>query len=261
MVCPPGFTRDRSVSIPHFLTLPRPSRYDENVPRPQNQRARGAIRLFLLALAVLASAAFTPNRFQKIFHSNAAAVVRIRATTPSLQRHASAFLVRSDGTMLTSAAAVAGADSVVIVDAQGRDLAVEVIASNSELGVAVLRAPSAGDLPTVKLGTSRALRDGDWVVGISHGDDGEASAVAGCVSQLGRARPAGTDGDPSARRFVLDAATAPGGPVLNLDGEVVGVAVQRKGVRRAVAVAIDDVKPFLLGLRAAAPPAKQEERS
>jgi len=195
--------------------------------------------LVLAIGAVLGTGAFTPYRFQEIFHQNAAAVVRVRATMPYGERFASAFLVHPNGTLVTAADSVAGASALHIVDGSGNALAVELVAHDPARGVAVLRAPSNGSVPVARLSQSAQLRQGDWLVGIAYGTGSAPEAIAGCISAVARSEASG-------HIYTIDAATDAGGPFFNVAGEVVAVSIGRQGARRARAVAIDDVRDFIV---------------
>lgn len=195
--------------------------------------------LILAIGLVLGAGAFTPYRFQEIFHQNAPTVVRVRATSHHGERFASAFLVHTNGTLVTAADIVADASALHIVDGFGNALAVEPVARDPAHGVAVLRAPSSGSVPVARLGQSDRLRQGDWLVGIAHGTGSAPEAIAGCISAVTRSAASG-------RVFTIDAATDAGGPFFNVDGEVVAISIGRKGARRARAIAIDDVRDFIL---------------
>lgn len=167
-------------------------------------------------------------------------MLRLRSELPGGSIYTTAFLVRHDGTMITSDRAVRGARAIHVVDPSGGTLPCEVLRHDPELGVAILRAPSAGLLPIVQLGPATRLRKGDWVVGIGHDEHGQVSARAGCVSRVFTPRGAG-----QARHFVIDAATTEGGAVLDLQGRVVALVLRPRGARRAEALAIDVLLPVL----------------
>ncbi|MBN2358624.1 MAG: serine protease [Deltaproteobacteria bacterium] len=203
---------------------------------------RGRHCRICLALAIaiaLGGATFTPYRFQEIFHQNAAAVVRLRATILHGERFGSAFLVHPNGTLVTAAASVFGASALHLVDTFGNALAVELVASDQASGVAVLRAPSSGSIPVARLGRSARLRRGDWLVGVAYAAGSAPEAIAGCISAI-----TGVEG--GGRVFTIDAATDAGGPFFNVDGEVVAVSIGLKGARRARAIPIDDVRDFIV---------------
>lgn len=205
--------------------------------------------LVLAGLALAATGTVSPYRFQEVFRANEAAVLRLRSDTDAGAVYTTAFLVRDDGTMLTADRAVRGAHGVHVVDPTGHTLPCQLLRHDPALGVAILRAPSAGLLPTVQIGQAKAVRHGDWVVGIGHDEKGQASARAGCISRVFRSKAAGHP-----RHFVIDAATSEGGPVLDLQGRAVAIVLRPEGARRAQALSIDELRPLLREL-ASAPPA------
>jgi serine protease Do len=90
--------------------------------------------------------------------------------------------------------------------------------------VALLKV-EADDLPTLRLGTARQLKVGEWVLAIGSPFGFEHSVTAGIVSAKGRSLPS----ENYVPFIQTDVAINPGnsgGPLFNLDGEVVGINSQ-----------------------------------
>ena len=107
----------------------------------------------------------------------------------------------------------------------GRSFDADVAGRSRSLDLALLRLRDVpGDLPTVPVGDSDALRVGELVYAVGHPWGRLGAATAGVVSGLGAARWPGRG---SSTRYVQsDVALAPGnsgGPLLNARGEVVGI--------------------------------------
>jgi serine protease Do len=151
----------------------------------------------------------------------------------------SGFVVAADGVVLTNAHVVAGADEVTVTLTDQREFRAKVVGSDAATDVAVLKI-DARDLPTVRLGDPAKLRVGDWVVAIGTPYGLENTVTSGIVSAKSRALP----GDAVVPFIQTDAAVNPGnsgGPLFNLDGEVVGINSQifsRSGGFQGVAFAI-----------------------
>ncbi len=136
----------------------------------------------------------------------------------------SGFIVSADGYILTNAHVVRDAEEVTVKLTDKREYKAKVVGSDPQTDVAVLKI-DATDLPTVKLGNSKDVDVGEWVVAIGSPYGFENSVTAGIVSAKGRALPDGT----YVPFIQTDVAVNPGnsgGPLFNLKGEVVGINSQ-----------------------------------
>ncbi len=136
----------------------------------------------------------------------------------------SGFIIRNDGLILTNAHVVNGASEVTVRLTDRREFTAKVVGVDTKSDVAVIRIP-AKDLPTVRLGDSRSLKVGEWVLAIGAPFGFENSATAGIVSAKGRTLP-----DSGYVPFIqTDVPINPGnsgGPLFNMRGEVVGINSQ-----------------------------------
>ena len=134
----------------------------------------------------------------------------------------SGFIISDDGYILTNAHVVAEFDDVNVrlADAK-REFKAKVIGVDKRSDVALLKVEAQG-LPTAKLGNSSGLEPGDWVAAIGSPFGFANTITAGIVSAKGRSLP-----DEMYVPFIqTDVAVNPGnsgGPLLNLQGEVVGI--------------------------------------
>ncbi|MGA9164352.1 MAG: DegQ family serine endoprotease [Thiobacillus sp.] len=136
----------------------------------------------------------------------------------------SGFIVSSDGTILTNAHVVRGADEVIVKLTDKRKFTAKVIGSDARTDVAVLRI-TASNLPTVKLGNPDKLRVGEAVAAIGSPFGFENSVTSGIVSAKGRSLPS----ENYVPYIQTDVAINPGnsgGPLFNMKGEVVGINSQ-----------------------------------
>jgi serine protease Do len=151
----------------------------------------------------------------------------------------SGFIVGSDGTILTNAHVVSGADEVVVKLIDKRSFTAKVVGADPRTDVAVLKI-TASNLPTVKLGDPDKLRVGEAVAAIGSPFGFENSVTAGIVSAKGRSLPS----ESYVPYIQTDVAINPGnsgGPLFNLKGEVVGINSQiysRSGGYQGVSFAI-----------------------
>jgi len=135
---------------------------------------------------------------------------------------ASGFIISEDGYILTNAHVVDGFDdvSVRLADAK-REFKAKVVGFDKRTDVALLKVEAKG-LPVATLGNSKALQPGEWVAAIGSPFGFANTITAGIVSATERSLP-----DEVYVPFIqTDVAVNPGnsgGPLLNLNGEVVGV--------------------------------------
>jgi len=135
----------------------------------------------------------------------------------------SGFIIRSDGVIMTNAHVVKGASEVTVRMTDRREYTAKVIGIDPKSDVAVIKI-QAKDLPTVKIGDSRSLKVGEWVLAIGAPFGFENSATAGIVSAKGRALDSGYV--PFIQTDVPINPGNSGGPLFNMRGEVVGVNSQ-----------------------------------
>ena len=140
------------------------------------------------------------------------------------QGEGSGFIVSADGYILTNAHVVADADEVTVRTTDRREYPAKVIGLDRRTDVAVLKIEGK-QLPVVKLGDPSKLRPGEWVLAIGSPFTFENSVTAGIVSATGRAMP-GEDLVPFIQTDVAVNPGNSGGPLFNLNGEVVGINSQ-----------------------------------
>jgi serine protease Do len=134
----------------------------------------------------------------------------------------SGFIVSQDGYILTNAHVVDKATDVRVRLPDRREFAGKVIGADSRTDVAVLKI-DARDLPTVKTGDSARLRPGEWVVAIGAPFGLENSVTAGIVSARSRALGMENGIVPFIQTDVAVNPGNSGGPLFNMQGEVVGI--------------------------------------
>jgi S1-C subfamily serine protease len=138
----------------------------------------------------------------------------------------SGFVVASDGFILTNSHVARGAAQSEIVAHDGRSLRARLVGDDPDTDLALLRTEHPIDLPSVRLGDSKKLRQGQLIVAIGAPLGFQATVTAGVVSALGRSLR-GERGRLIEDLIQTDASLNPGssgGPLVNSAGEVVGVA-------------------------------------
>jgi serine protease Do len=136
------------------------------------------------------------------------------------------FIISGDGYVLTNHHVIDGADTVRIKLSDRREFTAKVVGSDEQSDVALLKINATG-LPVMRVGDSKLLKPGQWVVAIGSPFGLDHSVTAGIVSAVGRANP-GAD-----QRYVpfiqTDVAINKGnsgGPLLDTRGQVVGINSQ-----------------------------------
>jgi serine protease Do len=133
----------------------------------------------------------------------------------------SGFVIRSDGLIVTNRHVIVGARVVRIRLADSREVAAKIIGADAVTDIALLKV-DAGRLPVLRLGSSQAVSVGDAVIAIGNPFGLGQSVSAGIIS----ARARTLEDDPYIDFLQTDAAINhgnSGGPLLALDGTVVGV--------------------------------------
>jgi len=135
----------------------------------------------------------------------------------------SGFIIRPDGLIMTNAHVVKGASEVTVRLTDRREFPAKVVGVDSRSDIALIRI-NARNLPTVRLGDSRSLKVGEWVLAIGAPFGFDNSATAGIVSAMNR--PLNGDYVPFIQTDVPINPGNSGGPLFNMRGEVVGVNSQ-----------------------------------
>jgi serine protease Do len=160
----------------------------------------------------------------------------------------SGVVIRSDGTILTTAMVATGTRPITVTLADGRSLQARIVGRDPASGIAVLKVAANG-LPVARLAVSNRLRVGDDVVAL--GDalalPGGPTVTRGIVAALARSVALAKNSEPARLTGVLEV-TSPlgaanaGGPVVDTQGDVVGVATTAANGDRAPGFAIDVVR-------------------
>ena len=136
----------------------------------------------------------------------------------------SGFIVSADGYVLTNTHVVEDAEEVTVKLTDQREFKAKVIGSDRRSDIALLKIP-AKDLPVVTIGDSSKLEVGEWVVAIGSPFGFTNSVSQGIVSAKGRSLP-GEDIVPFIQTDVPVNPGNSGGPLFNINGEVVGINSQ-----------------------------------
>lgn len=137
----------------------------------------------------------------------------------------SGFIISDDGQIITNAHVVDGADTVTVTLKDGRILDGRVLGSDPVTDIAVIKVDER-NLPTVELGNSDQLQPGEWSIAIGNPLGLDNTVTVGIVSAVGRSSNQVGVPDKRVEFIQTDTAINPGnsgGPLLNQQGEVIGV--------------------------------------
>lgn len=139
----------------------------------------------------------------------------------------SGFITQKNGMILTNAHVVSGADRVTVTLKDGREFEGVVKGTDEVTDLAVVKIDARGvDLPVAPLGNSSNIQVGNWAIAVGNPVGLNNTVTLGIISTL--TRSSAQVGIPDKRIDFLqtDAAINPGnsgGPLLNEQGEVIGI--------------------------------------
>jgi serine protease Do len=134
----------------------------------------------------------------------------------------SGFIIDASGIVVTNNHVIADADEVTVILNDGSRLKAEILGRDTKVDLALLRVKPEKPLTAVSFGDSDRLRLGEWVVAIGNPFSLGGTVTAGIVS----ARNRDINSGPYDNYIQTDAAINrgnSGGPLFNLEGEVIGI--------------------------------------
>jgi serine protease Do len=134
----------------------------------------------------------------------------------------SGFIIDAAGVVVTNNHVIADADEINVIMNDGTKIKAELVGVDKKTDIAVLKFKPVKPVSAVKFGDSDKLRLGEWVIAIGNPFSLGGTVTAGIVSARNRDINTG----PYDSYIQTDAAINrgnSGGPLFNLDGEVVGV--------------------------------------
>jgi serine protease Do len=213
-----------------FLAAPLPSRRNEVVevvekvsPSVVNIAAEHVVRQ-------------RPSLFDEFFFGADPRQRRERS-----QSLGSGVIIDPNGIILTNDHVISGASRITATTKSGLELECEVVGSDADNDLAVLRTRKAGaTLPAIHLGTSSDLLIGETVVAIGNPFGLSNTVTAGVLSAVGRSVP-GENQRVYSDFLQIDAPINPGnsgGPVVNIQGDLIGIATAIIGGAQGIGFAI-----------------------
>ncbi|WP_425491899.1 DegQ family serine endoprotease [Kaustia mangrovi] len=134
----------------------------------------------------------------------------------------SGFVIDPDGIVVTNNHVISDADEIEVNLSDGSTLKAELIGRDTKTDLALLRVEPEKPLTAVTFGSSDALRVGDWVMAIGNPFGLGGSVTLGIVSARNRNINAGPYDDFIQTDAAINRGNS-GGPLFNMDGEVVGI--------------------------------------
>ncbi len=160
----------------------------------------------------------------------------------------SGFIVDRNGIILTNAHVVDNADKVTVTLKDGRIFNGQVRGTDevTDLAVVKVNAPGA-ELPVAPLGDSAQVTVGDWAIAVGNPVGLDNTVTLGIISTIGRSAAKAGIPDKRVEFIQTDAAINPGnsgGPLLNAQGEVIGIntAIRADAMGIGFAIPINKAK-------------------
>jgi S1-C subfamily serine protease len=160
----------------------------------------------------------------------------------------SGFIIDGSGLILTNAHVVDNADKVTVTLKDGRSFKGEVRGTDEITDLAVVKINPQGEkLPVAVLGNSSSIQVGDWAIAVGNPVGLDNTVTLGIISTIGRSAAKAGIPDKRIDFIQTDAAINPGnsgGPLLNAQGEVIGIntAIRADAMGIGFAIPIDRAK-------------------
>lgn len=133
----------------------------------------------------------------------------------------SGFVISNDGYVITNNHVIEDADEIRIEFRDGLELEAKVVGVDKNIDIALLKVEHDVDLPFVKFGNSDISKVGDWVMAVGNPLGQGFSVSVGIISARNRELSGAYD-DYIQTDAAINRGNS-GGPLFNMEGEVVGV--------------------------------------
>ncbi len=169
----------------------------------------------------------------------------------TVQPSGSGFIINEEGHVLTNAHVVRNSRKVKVTMSNGKTLngAVSFVDPNTDLALIKLKLGRGEKLPYLPFGNSKDLRSGEWVIALGSPLALSNTITAGIVSCVHRpSSEMGLAEKPDMEYIQTDAMITKGnsgGPLVNLDGQVIGVNTMTAGPGISFAIPSNFVKEFI----------------
>ncbi len=144
-----------------------------------------------------------------------------RGQKPVQEAGGSGFIISTDGYILTNNHVVDDATKVTVKLNDDREFPAKIVGTDKETDVALLKVEASG-LPTLPLGDSDAIRQGDWVMAVGNPLNYNHTVTVGVISAKGRRISSSSLDDFIQTDAAINFGNS-GGPLVNARGEAVGI--------------------------------------
>jgi serine protease Do len=134
----------------------------------------------------------------------------------------SGFIIDPAGYIVTNNHVIEDAEEILVLTHDNEELKATIVGRDEKTDLALLKVDAKKPLPALKWGDSEALRIGDWVMAIGNPFGLGGSVTAGIVSARQRDINSGPYDDYIQTDASINRGNS-GGPMFNMDGEVVGI--------------------------------------
>ena len=182
---------------------------------------------------------FEPNNFKPWYYSIKKWFAQnMQNRKYSVENVGSGIILESNGYILTNYHVIENLDRVMVKLSDGKEYFAKILGYDSYTDLAVLKIATLRNLAEPKFGDSKTLSVGEWVMAIGNPYGLEGTLTVGVISGIGR-----TDlGISHYESFIqTDVSINPGnngGPLINLEGEIVGINTAVATVGSGVSFAI-----------------------
>ena len=145
---------------------------------------------------------------------------------PRIEQSQGSGFIFADGLVITNAHVVSNSDKIIVGLTDGRKFKGQVIGEDSISDLAIVKLLGQGPWPKAILGNSNQIKVGDWAIAVGNPFGLENTVTLGIISNLNRNVSQLGIYDKRFNLIQTDAAINPGnsgGPLLNANGEVVGI--------------------------------------
>jgi Do/DeqQ family serine protease len=135
----------------------------------------------------------------------------------------SGVIIDAQGHILTNLHVIKGADEITVRFHDKKEVAGKIVGTDATTDLAVIQIPAAEGVVAAKLGNSDRIEVGEWAIAIGSPFGLEQTVTVGVVSAMGRSEVGIV---PNENFIQTDASINPGnsgGPLLNAQGEVIGI--------------------------------------
>ncbi|MEV6422354.1 trypsin-like peptidase domain-containing protein [Streptomyces sp. NPDC051662] len=116
----------------------------------------------------------------------APAIVEINATSTSGESTGSGVIITSDGEIVTNNHVISGASSIKVQLSTGKTYTAQVVGTDADKDLALIKLEGASGLKTATLGNSDQVKVGDQVVAIGSPEGLTGTVTSGIISALNR---------------------------------------------------------------------------